>query len=670
MTLLENNQRLTRNQTERVHYASGNVSTQLSQAARLRVATNLSPAKTIGLLPSLDGTDQVGTFYDVNTVRHRFTLSANVDYTARPTLFVGARAGYFRSNVNTENVPRGPQIWFRTSNIGMPGVPPDLQRATGFLSPTTISQTDKDLLGRFQFSADATWFGSLGGQHALKGGLQVDRISNDVNFYETGHRIQIFWGRSFRGQSGPFGYYRLRSNGLKPELGFLRFGQVSVTNVGLFVQDTWTIKDRVTLNLGVRTENEHVPAFRSAEGVTTDTAITWGFRDKLAPRLGVAWDLRGDGRWKAFANWGVFYDIMKLELPRGSFGGEHWLDYFFTLDTPDWRSLTCVPPNCPGRLILGPVDFRHPSLDAIDPDLDPFQVRETAVGLEHELTSLIGLSVRYLHKNVVKAVEDVGALDEQQNEIYTIANPGFGRAATFYPAGSTQAMAFPKAVRDYDGVEITVRRRLANHYSFTASYLWSRLWGNYSGLAQSDEPGRHSPNVGRVFDYPLMMFNERGQAVLGPLATDRPHQFKAQVLYEFGRGTSVGVFQYIGSGIPVTREATFIPGNDFPVMYKGRLSDGRTPVLTQTDLAVQHELRLPHNQRLAINFNVLNLFNQDTALDRFRTKTAAGQSVRVSEPEFYRGIDTDALIAAQRLPLDPRFFQAPITARLGITWKF
>ena len=36
----------------------------------------------------------------------------------------------------------------------------------------------------------------------------------------------------------------------------------------------------------------------------------------------------------------MFYDIFKLELPRGSFGGDKWLEYYYTLDTYDWSNLT------------------------------------------------------------------------------------------------------------------------------------------------------------------------------------------------------------------------------------------------------------------------------------------------------------------------------------------
>ena len=73
----------------------------------------------------------------------------------------------------------------------------------------------------------------------------------------------------------------------------------------------------------------------------------------------------------------MFYDIFKLELPRGSFGGDKWLSYYYTLDTYDWPTLVDganCPPACPGTLIRGPIDFRHPSFgvgrDRAGPEAD------------------------------------------------------------------------------------------------------------------------------------------------------------------------------------------------------------------------------------------------------------------------------------------------------------
>ena len=88
-----------------------------------------------------------------------------------------------------------------------------------------------------------------------------------------------------------------------------------------------------------------------------ETAIHFGFGDKLAPRAGFAWDATGDGKTKLYGSWGVFYDITKLQLSYG-FGGVDWARHYYTLDTGDIGAIVDnpdCPPACPGRLIRGSV---------------------------------------------------------------------------------------------------------------------------------------------------------------------------------------------------------------------------------------------------------------------------------------------------------------------------
>ncbi len=277
---------------------------------------------------------------------------------------------------------------------------------------------------------DGTWYGNFGGQHTLKGGVQIDRLANDVLSGELANWTRSYWDRSFSGVTGTYGYYRVRSNGVAPKQGFITEGAVSTNNYGLFIQDAWTLNNRLTINLGLRTENEKVPAYAAGPDIPT-YGIEFSFKDKLAPRAGFAWDLKGDGKWKAYGSWGIFYDIFKMELPRGSFGGDKWWDYYYTLDTPNWTTLVDAagcPPACPGTLISGPVDLRHPSFgaDAIDPNLKPMQSQEASFGLEHQLSGQVAISARYVRKWLVRAVDDTGSLDADNNEIYVTANPGEG----------------------------------------------------------------------------------------------------------------------------------------------------------------------------------------------------------------------------------------------------
>jgi hypothetical protein len=662
------------------HFVSANVSSQFGTKTRARLAYNNSQTKVDGLLPALAGSDAPGASYDIVSTFPNWSLSGNLDYLASSKFFVSLRGGYFFQDTKEDGRPQGNRYSFQTSNIGMPGVPANLQGVTGFASPAASNfEVRKEQFTRLNFQADATWFVQAGGQHQFKVGAQVDRLGNDVDTGETGHRVLLFWDRALSGQRGPFGYYRVRSYGpADPKRGFTTRGNVKSNNAGLFVQDSWTIAKKLTLNVGLRTENEHIPNFAKGTEFPQENVAEFGFGDKLAPRAGFSYDVKGDGRWKLYGSWGIFFDIVKLELPRGSFGGDHWLEYYYTLDTPNWNTLAlsqACPPACEGRLIRGPIDFRHPSFDYLEPDLKPYKLQEASFGIEHELTPKVSLAVRYVHKQVDVAIEDVGSLDAQGNEIYVIGNPGFGLSSIAHQFADGTTVTFPKGQRDYDSVEASVYKRMADNWSLRVSYLWSRLYGNYTGLGQGDENGRISPNVGRNFDYPIMAFDERGQPVVGLLPTDRTHQFKTQFVYDFKFGTTAGLNAYLASGTPVTREIAFLPPNNFPVQYKGRGSDGRTPFLSTVDLYLQHNIKIGDGKTLQFNVNVLNLLNSDTAIAKYQTENEGCCGVNVTLDQFFRGVDTQALARAQSVPTDARFlrdseFQEPREVRLGVRFIF
>jgi hypothetical protein len=404
--------------------------------------------------------------------------------------------------------------------------------------------------------------------------------------------------------------------------------------------------------------------------------IHFRFRDKLAPRAGAAWDVAGDGRTKVHGSWGVFYDIFKLSMPRAAFGGDASTIYSFKLETYDWPSLldspNC-PAACPGGQALPPIGVL-PLIDNIDPDLEPMRMQELTLGIERQLAPLVAVSARYVHKQLDKAVEDIGSVDAEGHATYVIGNPGFHRASE-----ATVGVPYPKAVRDYDALELVGRKLLNRNWALTASYTWSRLYGNYSGLSQSDENGRTDPNIGATFDAPLAMFEENGEALYGRLATDRPHQVKAQFVYTAPFGVNVGLFQSLASGLPVSRFAvlaTDIATDIAPVFYAGRGSDGRTPALSQTDVSVQYVRGLGGNKRLTVGLNVLNLFNQAQGVSRFSLENGQGVQVKVDEGDYYAGrADVSAAFDPQQLERDPRFlqyefFQEPISARVMVRFGF
>ena len=370
--------------------------------------------------------------------------------------------------------------------------------------------------------------------------------------------------------------------------------------------------------------------------MTGKYAIRFDYQDKLAPRLGFSYDVLGNGRTKAYGSYGKFYDVTKMEMPRGSFGGDKWIYWPFSLDTFDWTQLNkCtnvtnnpkVLPSCPGMTLQGGgVDLRgqanNVDLPLIDPHLKPMELREVALGFQQELTPTMAVGFRYANKHLVRAIEDVGVHvflpSGSESEQFFIANPGEGVATTILKAtGCDTCPAMPHAKRDYNGFEFEFTKRFSRNWSTHVSYVYSTLKGNYSGLANSDEAAatgnaRTSPNVNRIFDSLFMLYDQSGtRQVEGKLGGDRPHQAKAQVNYSFPFGTSIGVNEFYYSGVPGTTEMRF-QGAPFFAFNRGDL--GRTPNITQTDIDVHHDFRLGR-YGVSIGAIVLNLFDQKSVMN-------------------------------------------------------
>ena len=351
--------------------------------------------------------------------------------------------------------------------------------------------------------------GAWRGQHALKAGLQFDRRSNNVDKGMSANRINLFWDAAIAGQRGRYGYYRVASNPIEPKRGQFTFGDVSDTTVGLFMQDAWTVSNRLTVNVGLRTENETVPFYSSVgSGIQP---IHFSFGNKLAPRAGAAWDVAGDGQWKVHGSWGVFYDIFKLSMPQASFGGVRFTIYAFNLETYDWPSLVSspdCPPACPGGQALVPLQV-EPSFENIDPDLEPMRMQELTLGIDHQLSPHVAVSARFVHKQLDQAVEDIGSVDADGSRDIRDRQPWVpprdrgdsrrslsqgGSRLRCHGAGRSEAAGSQLGAHGELRVEPFIRQLL--------------------GLSESDENGRTDPNHGMTFDAPLALFDGDGRAAL------------------------------------------------------------------------------------------------------------------------------------------------------------
>ena len=543
------------------------------------MAYNNSWSKTDGRLAALAGTDAVGTNYATGNTYPNWSVSGQADWVVTPSFYVGGRVGYYFSDNNSFGIPAVDRYNFpSTTNIGLAGIPANLQFPVGYANVPTNSATTFDKQKRMAFQVDGTWYGNLGGQHTIKGGLQIDKLGNEVLSGEQGNLLRFYWDRTLTGFGrGTYGYYQVRSNGVVPQQGFITEGDVSTNNYGLFIQDAWTINNKLTINLGLRTENEKVPAYAAGPDIPT-YGVEFSFADKLAPRVGFAYDIKGDGKWKAYGSWGVFYDIFKMELPRGSFGGDKWLEYYYTLDTPNWNTVGDAPncpPACPGTLLRGPVDFRHPSFgsDAIEPDLKPMQMQEASFGFEHQLSPVVAVSARYIRKWLDPGHRGHGLARRAGQRDLHHRQPRRGPHASWRGSTPTSSSRRPSATTTASSSPSPRTCRATTSCAPATSGAGSTATTRgCRSLTRTAAPARTSAARSTTRSCRSTRTPTRS---FGVLATDRPHQFKASFFYQTNFGMSFGLNGYFASGIPRTREMAAVSPNNFPVQYLGRLSDGR-----------------------------------------------------------------------------------------------
>lgn len=597
-------------------------------------------------------------------------VSGTVTYTATPNLVLSGRLGrtYLNDKGTNYDVPVGPV--YSIQNVCTFSGCPTGSTSTGNPGPiTTNSQTLFDITTRRSLYLDATWSKSIfEQQHSIKGGYQRTLLANDVNTGLAGGQIQLFYGQAAPvagSPTGTFGYYNYIISGT--------LGKAESNNQALYIQDAWHVHRNVTLNLGLRSEKEFVPSFpldatghpgldTSNLAVDPASPITFGWGDKLAPRLGLAWDTFGDGRLKLYGSYSVFYDTMKYELPRGSFGGAVQVQTYRALDTLDFRSITAD--NLPGK-ILFQRDERVPSLfrqtnaagksvSPVDPNLLPVREHEYTVGADYTFGRDMVFSARLTRKALDRTIEDIGipfvGPGGTVNEVFQIGNPGFGSSVSEFEEFGLPAT--PKAIREYTGLEIRVDKRFSNNWYLNASYLRSKLYGNYSGLASSDETGRNAPNVNRYFDLPTIAYDAFGNLSNGLLPTDRPNTFKAFGAYRFDYGflsrrmeTELGFSQFLYQGTPISTVVnietigTADHVSDFaPSFVNGRGDLGRTPVFTQTDAIITHRVRLTEGVSMRFQFNVLNLFNEANILDRSGALIRTSQAAVTASNEYNRSV--------------------------------
>jgi Carboxypeptidase regulatory-like domain len=614
---------------------------------------------TLGLFNTSTASDPSAFAHSLGYAAPNLTTNFGADYTVTQSLVSTTRFGYFFENYHDFGYPTGGNVYFfeasGTTASGAVDVngnplPAGLQQPTGFQSQAFSQNfTHHNAEKHTQFDQAFSWFKSgWAGAHSFKFGYQLNRESNDIFQGFNAPFVQVWPGQpySFGGTQGAaacaayvaangpqYGAYASDGSlsGCQGQYGFETVqdagtgGTATSVNHAFFAQDAWQVGHGLTISGGIRLEKEYLPAENQPAGGITHP-INFGWGDKLAPRVGAAWDVFRDGKMKVFTEYGVFNDVMKLNLAISSFGGAYWNNCAYALSNPSYSALAVTPDAtgryCPtaggpalvsggtpptGLTFLENQNFRaNPTTcstcsvteEGTAPGLKPYRQHEAALGVDYQLRPSLAFEVRWDRRRLDHVIEDSALFNaDTGGETFVVVNPGQGVDATFNsfysflygtaPPPCSGTGCAPQgtipAARSYDGVEFRLNKSLSQHWFGMFSYTYSDLRGNYSGLTSSDigdgGGGRNAPNNSRSFDEPFFQWSSYGQSSSGRLNTDRPNVFKGFAYYDMPwskwgsrNTTDIGIFQVAYQGSPISSylDVGYAFPGAFPTFVEGR----------------------------------------------------------------------------------------------------
>lgn len=315
------------------------------------------------------------------------------------------------------------------------------------------------------------------------------------------------------------------------------------TYIGLFAQDAWRIHPRLTASLGLRAEifnawredNGQISSFvagaQSARFPTAPVGLLFqgdkGFpyqRDanNLGPRVGLAWDVFGDGRTAVRSSFGIYYDALTAEMA-GGVSAPQPFGLTLRVNTPESLSRPYAGRDNPFPFTVDPQNAQFVTPIQIDksfnPDLGNPYIMSWTTGVQQQLTDSLMLDVAYVgnggrHQILLRelnpAIYGPGATVGNTNERRSLY-PDFGSIGQLYSDG----------ISYYHALQAQLNKRFSKGLTFSANYTWSKTideGGTGNSFANEGQQGYQSP------------FDRRQNR--GPSEIDVRHRVAGSWLYE------------------------------------------------------------------------------------------------------------------------------------------
>jgi len=407
---------------------------------------------------------------------------------------------------------------------------------------------------------------------------------------------------------------------------------------GSYVNDTWRVTSRLTLNLGLRFDRYRAftPEQEHAAGRFNPTAIKFAANNNVidfnlfAPRLGVTFDLTGSGK-----------NVLKFNY------GKYWWNpgADFTFNTSEnapawWRRYRWTDLNGNGRWDQGEQGSTLVSsrggvaTESLDPSLQDSRTDEIAAFFEHELMANFGVRAGYVWRGLRNQYQRYNvALPYSAFTVpMSVTDPGpDGRVGTADDGGQITAYDLTAAYRgltpvnmttnvpgsdaDYHTFEITGTKRMSRRWSVLASYGYTKSF---------DQGNSYLGNSVRQNNLPVTPNDQIN-------TNDGRQDYSRQTIKLNGTWNSPWW------GVTFSPMLRYQQGFPFGRTFAQTLSYGSVRILAEpfgtrrqddiviTDLRIEKTVLFPTRRDVSVFFDVYNMFNANPAQNaQWSSGTTAG----------------------------------------------
>ncbi|WP_394842581.1 TonB-dependent receptor [Pendulispora brunnea] len=572
-----------------------------------------------------------------------------------------------------------PQVVYRRSP-NLHGIE-DFERAPGCSRvnglPTCPVQTyttggsdllDEQVFDIYSAKSVLTVLAEAAGHHVIKAGVDFELLTS---WWSRGYSGGVRWrestsGSRFDAQRG-YGY---ESGPDQPIMLDRLTTRTYAINAGGFIQDSWQIFDKITLNAGIRYDNQFM--------IGSDNKLLMSLPNQISPRVGVIFDPTQKGRSKLFFNYARFYESVPLDmLDRQT--GEGAIAQSVSSSKCDPRNPAqangvCLTDtariNWPATGAGGPIsspDRKYSGVGGgkvvIDPDISPQSQSEIVAGAEYEVVKNGRFGLSYTRRWTNNIIED---MSNDEGATYFIGNPGKGIAS-----------GFPEATRNYDAGTAFFTKNFADQWLAQVSYTLSWLRGNSAGL-YDPTTGQLDPNINATFDLKSLLVNQTGD-----LPGDRRHSFKIfgakDISITKSSVVQIGGSVNVRSGGPTN----FLGGNllygvdTIHILPRG--TGDRLPWNGNVGTHLGYNVKFENGMTLGLTMDIFNLLNFQTELSRENRYTnqdvlpiPGGSRSDLDTPGKIRRQDGTAFDPSQKNPNfgNANIYQEPRQFRFGIRGSF